>query len=159
MLEATGQRSRVVKCSFAYPSSLEEDVVDGAETFDSSFFSKASTGCVGPPGQGAGVGKSCGKRPDFPSRSAGRPSDVQRPVRGMGVLPLGAPRPPIFHWQSEGLGWGRSQLGESPSAPANTCLPFLSPREPVQRCPALELSCWGGRPGDSDSSHCLLLCP
>lgn len=40
VLEATGQRSRVVKCSFAYPSSLEEDVVDGAETFDSSFFSK-----------------------------------------------------------------------------------------------------------------------
>lgn len=40
VLEATGQRCPVVKRSFAYPSSLEEDVVDGADTFDSSFFSK-----------------------------------------------------------------------------------------------------------------------
>ncbi|XP_069916363.1 inactive rhomboid protein 2 isoform X3 [Oryctolagus cuniculus] len=40
VLEATGQRCRVVKRSFAYPSSLEEDAVDGADTFDSSFFSK-----------------------------------------------------------------------------------------------------------------------
>ena len=45
MLDATGQRCRVVKRSFAYPSFLEEDVVDGADTFDSSFFSKASMGC------------------------------------------------------------------------------------------------------------------
>uniref|UniRef100_A0A8C0PK27 Inactive rhomboid protein n=1 Tax=Canis lupus familiaris TaxID=9615 RepID=A0A8C0PK27_CANLF len=40
VLDATGQRCRVVKRSFAYPSFLEEDVVDGADTFDSSFFSK-----------------------------------------------------------------------------------------------------------------------
>ncbi|XP_053516885.1 inactive rhomboid protein 2 isoform X1 [Artibeus jamaicensis] len=40
MLDAAGQRCRVVKRSFAYPSFLEEDVVDGADTFDSSFFSK-----------------------------------------------------------------------------------------------------------------------
>uniref|UniRef100_A0A8C7B5M6 Inactive rhomboid protein n=1 Tax=Neovison vison TaxID=452646 RepID=A0A8C7B5M6_NEOVI len=45
VLDATGQRCRVVKRSFAYPSFLEEDVVDGADTFDSSFFSKASVGC------------------------------------------------------------------------------------------------------------------
>ncbi|KAM5274784.1 inactive rhomboid protein 2 isoform 2-T2 [Ctenodactylus gundi] len=40
VLDATSQRSRVIKRSFAYPSSLEEDAVDGADTFDSSFFSK-----------------------------------------------------------------------------------------------------------------------
>uniref|UniRef100_A0ABI7XTB8 Inactive rhomboid protein n=1 Tax=Felis catus TaxID=9685 RepID=A0ABI7XTB8_FELCA len=40
VLDATGQRCRVIKRSFAYPSFLEEDVVDGADTFDSSFFSK-----------------------------------------------------------------------------------------------------------------------
>ncbi|XP_069849039.1 inactive rhomboid protein 2 isoform X1 [Dipodomys merriami] len=40
VLDAAGQRSRVVKRSFAYPSFLEEDAVDGADTFDSSFFSK-----------------------------------------------------------------------------------------------------------------------
>lgn len=45
MLEATGQRCTAVKRSFAYPSFLEEDVVDGADTFDSSFFSKASACC------------------------------------------------------------------------------------------------------------------
>ena len=72
MLEATGQRSQVVKCSFAYPSSLEEDAVDGAETFDSSFFSKASMGCVGPRGQGAGVGGSWGP---VPQTSEGCPAD------------------------------------------------------------------------------------
>lgn len=44
VLDVTGQRCRVVKRSFAYPSFLEEDAVDGADTFDSSFFSKASTG-------------------------------------------------------------------------------------------------------------------
>ncbi|KAG8519382.1 Inactive rhomboid protein 2 [Galemys pyrenaicus] len=42
VLDATGQQCRVVKRSFAYPSFLEEDAVDGADTFDSSFFSKAS---------------------------------------------------------------------------------------------------------------------
>uniref|UniRef100_A0A8C6I6Q5 Inactive rhomboid protein n=1 Tax=Mus spicilegus TaxID=10103 RepID=A0A8C6I6Q5_MUSSI len=40
VLDATGQRCRHVKRSFAYPSFLEEDAVDGADTFDSSFFSK-----------------------------------------------------------------------------------------------------------------------
>uniref|UniRef100_G1QPW8 Inactive rhomboid protein n=1 Tax=Nomascus leucogenys TaxID=61853 RepID=G1QPW8_NOMLE len=40
VLGATGQRCRVIKRSFAFPSFLEEDVVDGADTFDSSFFSK-----------------------------------------------------------------------------------------------------------------------
>ncbi|XP_036756136.2 inactive rhomboid protein 2 isoform X1 [Manis pentadactyla] len=40
VLDVTGQRCRVVKRSFAYPSFLEEDAVDGADTFDSSFFSK-----------------------------------------------------------------------------------------------------------------------
>ncbi|XP_037665154.1 inactive rhomboid protein 2 isoform X2 [Choloepus didactylus] len=40
VLDATGQRHRVIKRSFAYPSFLEEDAVDGADTFDSSFFSK-----------------------------------------------------------------------------------------------------------------------
>lgn len=40
VLDATGQRCRNVKRSFAYPSFLEEDAVDGADTFDSSFFSK-----------------------------------------------------------------------------------------------------------------------
>ncbi|XP_039715189.1 inactive rhomboid protein 2 [Pteropus medius] len=40
VLDATGQRCPVVKRSFAYPSFLEEDAVDGADTFDSSFFSK-----------------------------------------------------------------------------------------------------------------------
>lgn len=54
VLDATGQRCPVVKRSFAYPSFLEEDVVDGADTFDSSFFSKASMGC-GPFGQGGRV--------------------------------------------------------------------------------------------------------
>uniref|UniRef100_A0A2K5TX09 Inactive rhomboid protein n=1 Tax=Macaca fascicularis TaxID=9541 RepID=A0A2K5TX09_MACFA len=40
VLDATGQRCRVIKRSFAFPSFLEEDAVDGADTFDSSFFSK-----------------------------------------------------------------------------------------------------------------------
>ncbi|XP_021096767.1 inactive rhomboid protein 2 isoform X2 [Heterocephalus glaber] len=40
VLDATGQRCQVIKRSFAYPSFLEEDAVDGADTFDSSFFSK-----------------------------------------------------------------------------------------------------------------------
>ncbi|XP_023412637.1 inactive rhomboid protein 2 isoform X3 [Loxodonta africana] len=40
VLDVAGQQPRVVKCSFAYPSFLDEDVVDGADTFDSSFFSK-----------------------------------------------------------------------------------------------------------------------
>ncbi|XP_014387223.1 PREDICTED: inactive rhomboid protein 2 [Myotis brandtii] len=40
VLDAAGPRCRVVKRSFAYPSFLEEDAVDGADTFDSSFFSK-----------------------------------------------------------------------------------------------------------------------
>lgn len=40
VLDATGQRCRNVKRSFIYPSFLEEDAVDGADTFDSSFFSK-----------------------------------------------------------------------------------------------------------------------
>lgn len=53
VLDATGQRCRVIKRSFAYPSFLEEDAVDGADTFDSSFFSKASMGS-GPQGQGVG---------------------------------------------------------------------------------------------------------
>jgi hypothetical protein len=53
VLDVTGQRCRVVKRSFAYPSFLEEDAVDGADTFDSSFFSTASLGC-GPWGQGMG---------------------------------------------------------------------------------------------------------
>lgn len=53
MLDATGQRCHVLKRSFAYPSFLDEDVVDGADTFDSSFFSKASMGC-GPQGLGTG---------------------------------------------------------------------------------------------------------
>lgn len=39
VLDATGQRCRNVKRSFVYPSFLEEDAVDGADTFD-SFFSK-----------------------------------------------------------------------------------------------------------------------
>lgn len=51
VLDATAQRCPVVKRSFAYPSFLEEDAVDGADTFDSSFFSKASMG-RGPFGQG-----------------------------------------------------------------------------------------------------------
>lgn len=53
VLDATGQRCRNVKRSFAYPSFLEEDAVDGADTFDSSFFSKASMG-RGLSGQGLG---------------------------------------------------------------------------------------------------------
>lgn len=53
VLDATGQRCRNVKRSFAYPSFLEEDAVDGADTFDSSFFSKASMGC----GLWAGAGE------------------------------------------------------------------------------------------------------
>lgn len=52
MLDATGQRCRNVKRSFVYPSFLEEDAVDGADTFD-SFFSKASMG-RGLSGQGMG---------------------------------------------------------------------------------------------------------
>ncbi|XP_045155441.1 inactive rhomboid protein 2 [Echinops telfairi] len=40
LLDAAGQQRWVVKRSFAYPSFLDEDVVDGADTFDSSFFSK-----------------------------------------------------------------------------------------------------------------------
>ncbi|XP_059763732.1 inactive rhomboid protein 2 isoform X2 [Balaenoptera ricei] len=46
VLDATGQRCRVVKRSFAYPSFLEEDAVDGAETFYSSFFSKEEMSSV-----------------------------------------------------------------------------------------------------------------
>ncbi|EHA99406.1 Rhomboid family member 2 [Heterocephalus glaber] len=46
VLDATGQRCQVIKRSFAYPSFLEEDAVDGADTFDSSFFSKASMGSM-----------------------------------------------------------------------------------------------------------------
>ncbi|XP_059936695.1 inactive rhomboid protein 2 isoform X2 [Mesoplodon densirostris] len=46
VLDATGQRCRVVKRSFAYPSFLEEDVVDGAETFYTSFFSKEEMSSV-----------------------------------------------------------------------------------------------------------------
>ncbi|XP_049626981.1 inactive rhomboid protein 2 [Suncus etruscus] len=46
VLEATGQRCTAVKRSFAYPSFLEEDVVDGADTFDSSFFSKEEMGSM-----------------------------------------------------------------------------------------------------------------
>ncbi|KAM9000982.1 inactive rhomboid protein 2 [Sarcophilus harrisii] len=40
VLEPTGQKRRVIKRSFACPSFHEEDVVDGVDTFDSSFFSK-----------------------------------------------------------------------------------------------------------------------
>ncbi|XP_028912923.1 inactive rhomboid protein 2 isoform X1 [Ornithorhynchus anatinus] len=40
VLEPSGQRCRPVKRSFVYPSFLEEDMVDGVDTFDSSFFSK-----------------------------------------------------------------------------------------------------------------------
>ncbi|KAM9598034.1 inactive rhomboid protein 2 [Trichechus inunguis] len=40
VLDAAGQQRRLVKRSFAHPSFLDEDVVDGADTFDSSFFSK-----------------------------------------------------------------------------------------------------------------------
>ncbi|GAB1297099.1 Inactive rhomboid protein 2 [Apodemus speciosus] len=46
VLDAAGQRCRVVKRSFAYPSFLEEDAVDGADTFDSSFFSKEEMGSM-----------------------------------------------------------------------------------------------------------------
>lgn len=53
VLDAAGPRCRVVKRSFAYPSFLEEDAVDGADTSDSSFFSKASRG-AGPRGRGWG---------------------------------------------------------------------------------------------------------
>ncbi|ELW68284.1 Inactive rhomboid protein 2 [Tupaia chinensis] len=42
VLDAAGQRCRVVKRSFACPSFLEEDVVDGADTLDSSFFKMSS---------------------------------------------------------------------------------------------------------------------
>ncbi|XP_014306276.1 inactive rhomboid protein 2 [Myotis lucifugus] len=42
VLDAAGPRCRVVKRSFAYPSFLEEDAVDGADTFDSSFFKMSS---------------------------------------------------------------------------------------------------------------------
>lgn len=66
VLDAAGQRCRVVKRSFAYPSFLEEDAVDGADTFDSSFFSKASMGC-GPSGQGDRVAGGLGaRRADLP---------------------------------------------------------------------------------------------
>ncbi|ELK35772.1 Inactive rhomboid protein 2 [Myotis davidii] len=47
VLDAAAPRCRVVKRSFAYPSFLEEDAVDGADTFDSSFFKRG-------PGGGAG---------------------------------------------------------------------------------------------------------
>ncbi|XP_006869611.1 PREDICTED: inactive rhomboid protein 2 [Chrysochloris asiatica] len=40
VLDTAGQQHRLVKRSFAYPSFLDEDMVDGADTFDSSFFSK-----------------------------------------------------------------------------------------------------------------------
>lgn len=60
VLDATGQRCRVIKRSFAYPSFLEEDVVDGADTFDSSFFSKASMGC-GPLGDRGGGSLGAGR--------------------------------------------------------------------------------------------------
>lgn len=60
-------------------------------------------------------------------------------------------------WAWDGAGASQESHHQGPQ----TCaFPSLSPREPVRPCPALELSCWeGGRVGDSDSSHCLFLCP
>ena len=67
--------------------------------------------------------------------------------------------PPSFVGRARACdGAGASQ--ESHHQGPQTCaFPSLPPWEPVRCCPALELSCWGGRAGDSDSSHCLSLCP
>lgn len=40
-LEPLAQKQRSNKRSFVYPSFMDEDVVDAADTLDSSFFSKA----------------------------------------------------------------------------------------------------------------------
>uniref|UniRef100_A0ACB8EKK8 Inactive rhomboid protein 2 n=1 Tax=Sphaerodactylus townsendi TaxID=933632 RepID=A0ACB8EKK8_9SAUR len=43
VLEPSGPKRRCNKRSFIYPSFLDEDMVDGMDTFDSSFFSKIDT--------------------------------------------------------------------------------------------------------------------
>lgn len=42
VLEPLAPKQRSNKRSFMYPSFMDEDMVDGADTLDSSFFSKAS---------------------------------------------------------------------------------------------------------------------
>lgn len=42
-MEPLTEKQRSTKRSFMYPSFMDEDVVDIADTLDSSFFSKAST--------------------------------------------------------------------------------------------------------------------
>lgn len=84
----------MVKRSFAYPSFLEEDVVDGAETFYSSFFSKASMGCVGPRGRGTGVDGSQERSPGLSHALLGAPEMSKGPSVGWGCVFLSAGQGP-----------------------------------------------------------------
>lgn len=104
VLEAAGQRCRVVKRSFAYPSSLEEDAVDGADTFDSSFFSKASMGW--------------GARVVAPWP---RSYSARVPWVAWGCLCMELCSPHVCVEQSEDPGWGWYLLGSgSPLQPCPT---------------------------------------
>ncbi|NWQ58783.1 RHDF2 protein, partial [Neopipo cinnamomea] len=53
VLEPLAPKRRSNKRSFVYPSFMDEDMVDAADTLDSSFFSKASNIPCWPPGRGA----------------------------------------------------------------------------------------------------------
>lgn len=127
-MDAAGQRCRVVKRSFAYPSFLEEDAVDGAETFYSSFFSKASMACVGPRGRGTGVGGSQERSPSLSHALLGAPEMSKGPSVGWGCIFLSA---------GQGPGVRKGASRESPHQGPQTRAFYLPSKEPVRLCPAL----------------------
>ncbi|CAK6438553.1 unnamed protein product [Pipistrellus nathusii] len=92
VLDAAAPRCRAVKRSFAYPSFLEEDAVDGADTFDSSFFSKEEMSSMpddvfeSPP-----LSASCFRAVPR-SASPVSPDGVQAPLREYGRSPAPAAR-------------------------------------------------------------------
>lgn len=107
VLDAAGQRCQVVKRSFV-SSFLEEDAVDGADTFDSSFFSKASMGC-GPWGRGQG---GLGARTGDPALTVPcqEPQGIQRPSWWDGICHLVELLGPCLSvGQSKDLGGARCQ--------------------------------------------------
>ncbi|XP_063655416.1 inactive rhomboid protein 2 isoform X5 [Pan troglodytes] len=92
VLDATGQRCRVVKRSFAFPSFLEEDVVDGADTFDSSFFSKEEMSSM-PDDVFESPPLSASYFRGIPhSASPVSPDGVQIPLKEYGRAPVPGPR-------------------------------------------------------------------
>ena len=126
----------MVKRSFAYPSFLEEDAVDGAETFYSSFFSKASMGCVGPRGRGAGVGGSQERSPGLSHALLGAPEMSKGPSVGWGCASRSS-WASVFLSAGQGPGVRKGASRESHHQGPQTRAFYLPPKEPVRLCPAL----------------------